>query len=111
MKRAQPTTTHGQGSSSRTASEIAQHAANLVGGDRQASHGDKVHNHLNIAMLWNAYLSIRRDPSSPLSPVDAAHMMVLLKISRTQLGAHNADDWTDMTGYAAVAGEIAERDQ
>lgn len=110
-KAAQRITTSGAASSSVTAEQIANHAASLVGGDRQKSHGDKVHNHLNIAILWNAYLTIRREPGSPLQPVDVAHMMALLKISRTQLGAHNADDWVDMCGYAAVAGEIASKER
>lgn len=105
------TTAAGQSSSSVTAESIALKAASLVGGDRQKTHGDKVRNHENIATLWNAYLAIRRDPAAPLSALDAAHFMVLLKIARTQLGGHNGDDWADMTGYAAVAGEIADRER
>ena len=38
------------------ASEILQIASNLVSGDRQKQHGDKITNHKNIATLWSAYL-------------------------------------------------------
>lgn len=82
-------------------------AAELVQGDRANTHGDKRKNHQNIATAWNAYLAIRRDPASPLNEVDVAHMMALLKLARTQLGAHNPDDYVDLVGYAAIAGELA----
>ncbi len=89
------------------ADHLIKSAADLVHGDRANTHGDKRKNHQNIAGLWNAYLAIRRDPAAPLNHIDVAHMMVLLKLARTQLGAHNADDHVDMVGYAAIAGELA----
>lgn len=87
--------------------EFIRSASELVQGDRANTHGDKRKNHQNIASLWNAYLAIRRFPDRTLNEVDVAHMMVLLKLARTQLGAHNPDDYTDMVGYAAIAGELA----
>ena len=89
------------------AHEICTNAANLVGGDRQKTHGDMVKNHDNIARLWEAYLNIRPDWDAPLTALDVAHMMGLLKIARTQAGTFNLDDYIDMAGYASVAGEIA----
>ena len=91
------------------AHEIANKAAALVNGNREAQHGDKLKNHENIATLWNAYLQIRADPAAPLSALDVALMMSLLKVARTQLGGMNPDDFTDLVGYGCVAGEIAER--
>ena len=81
-----------------------------MSGERERTHGEKSRNHQNIAALWNAYLTIRRDPKALLSALDVAHMMALLKIARTQLGQKNADNWVDLIGYAAVAGEIAARE-
>ena len=89
------------------ADEILTCAADLVGGQRNEQHGEKTKNHENIAALWNAYLGIRHEPGSPLSALDVAQMMVLLKLARTQLGKHNTDNWIDMAGYSGVAGEIA----
>lgn len=91
---------------------ILEEAIRLVGGDRQRTHGDKLQNHENIARLWNAYLhnaNIKRGPVWQLNALDVALMMALLKIARTQLGSHNPDNYVDLAGYAAVAGEIAER--
>jgi hypothetical protein len=93
------------------ASEILTTAAGYVSGDRESTHGPKERNHHNIAALWDAYLRIRRDPSVPLTPLDVLHMMVLLKVARTQLGALNMDDYIDMAGYAGCAGEVAKGQQ
>lgn len=94
--------------------EICSKAAELVGGDRAKTHGDKRYNHIAIARLWNAYLAnagVIRDESgrSPyLSATDVALMMALLKIARTQSGGtHHDDNYLDLAGYAGVAGEIA----
>ena len=89
------------------AQNICEKAASLVSGDREQTHGDKTQNHSNIAVLFNAYMAIRPDPAARLSALDAAHMMALLKIARTQSGSFNADDYIDLAGYAGVAGEIA----
>lgn len=91
------------------ASEIARHAAELVSGDRAKTHGDKARVHANIAQLWTAYLRSRPEGEAALGPADVALMMVLLKVGRTLEGAHNPDDYVDAVGYAAIAGELAER--
>lgn len=92
-----------------TGNEVCAKAANLVGGDRQKTHGDKVENHQNIASLWNAFLGYRILENNHLTPRDVALMMALLKIARTKSGSHNLDDYVDLAGYAGVAAEIAER--
>ena len=90
-----------------TAGWIARRAALIVEGDRAAQHGPKERNHQNIADHWNAYLGKRL--KTPLRPLDVALMMVELKIARTKAGAGqtNQDNYVDMAGYAACAGEIA----
>jgi len=87
--------------------EIAETAAGLVGGDRARQHGQKRDNFERIAALWNGYLQIRRDPTEPLTAIDIGHMMVLMKLARTQSGSLNMDDYVDCAGYAACAGEVA----
>lgn len=88
------------------ASEVAAKAAELVGGDRDRTHGSKFENFSNIASLWNGYLSIRKKPAAPLNAFDVGALMILLKIARTQLGAYNADDMIDVVGYAACTAEV-----
>ena len=94
------------------ASDICAKAAELVGGERGRQHGTKERNFESIAALWNGYMMIRpkddQGLAHPFSAADVGHMMVLLKIARTQHGAHNLDDYIDMAGYAGCAGEIAE---
>lgn len=87
--------------------DVLGQASKLVGGDRQKTHGDKLRNHQNIARLWSAYLRNRLNPDAEISALDVALMMALLKISRTQLGVQNPDDYVDGAGYMAIAGEIA----
>lgn len=90
-----------------TAKEICETAANLVAGDRDRQHGAKERNFANIARLWNAFLEGRCVP--PISPAEVANMMVLMKVARTLSGQHNPDDYIDACGYAACAGELAEK--
>ena len=92
------------------AADILALAARLVIGDRQKSHGDKYKNHHNIATLWNAYLLVRRDPTSQLSPGDVATMMGLLKIARGELGDPNPDNPVDGAAYLAIRGELDSYD-
>ena len=61
-----------------------------------------------IAKAWNAWLAIRRDPAAPLDAHDVGIMMVFMKAARTQSGSLNPDDYVDMCGYAACAGEVAQ---
>ena len=89
------------------AQQIAEIAAQLVSGEREAQHGNKTVNHENIARGWQAYLESRADLTAPLSALDAANMMEIMKIMRRCAGEHNIDDYVDGAGYAAVAGEIA----
>jgi len=93
------------------ASDICKKAESLVGGDRAATHGDKLQNHQNIAALWQVFLNQQLPPQChiELTALDVANMMELLKIARRMAGAHNIDDYIDGAGYAACAGEIAER--
>lgn len=89
--------------------EIARRAADLMSGDRAATHGDKMVNHQNIADLWNGYLGAQL--ARPVTPSQVALMMALLKIARTKAGGHNPDDYVDGTAYVAIGGELAEREQ
>lgn len=83
-----------------TTAEVLDRAKTLTSGDRAEQHGDKLDNHQNIADLWSAYLG------QMVTPHDVAICMVLLKIARTKSGKFNDDDYVDMVGYGAIAGEL-----
>lgn len=89
------------------AADICAKAAEIVAGDREATHGQKVSNHENIADMWNAYLGDQL--VHPIDPHQVAMMMACLKIARTKLGAFNPDDYIDLAGYAGCAAEIRKR--
>ena len=86
--------------------DIIEHAAQLVGGDRQRQHGDKCENMQNIADLWNAYLGAQL--SSPITAEQVAWLNALQKIARTKSGTKNIDSAVDCCGYAGIAGELME---
>ncbi len=49
------------------ASDIAKKASELVAGDRDRTHGDKLKNFENIATMWNAWLAeFNRGPDEGL---------------------------------------------
>lgn len=86
--------------------DILDTALSLVTGDRAKQHGDVIDNHRHISELWNGYL--HESLTRRLTPADAANMMELLKVARRKTGIHNADDYIDAAGYAAVAHECAK---
>lgn len=94
-----------------TAPAIACRAAELVGGDRANDHGPMARNFANIAGVWNALLraaGVLTD-GRELDGVDVANLMEGLKLARRYSGRVNLDDFIDGAGYAAVAGELAQR--
>ncbi len=87
--------------------EILKKAQELITGDRNDTHGDAFQNHAEIAEFWNIYLDKKLQPMASITAEDVALMMVLMKISRnTQGKKNNLDNFIDMCGYAAIAGEI-----
>ena len=92
---------------SMTKEEILKKAKELITGDRNDTHGDAYRNHAEIAEFWNIFLDKKLQPMADITAEDVALMMVLMKISRnTQGKKSNIDNFIDMCGYAAIAGEI-----
>ena len=92
-----------------TKEEILEEASRLVAKDRNLSHGDAFSNHAEIAEYWNIFLDQKLQPMANITAVDVALMMILLKISRNNQGRKiNMDNFVDMAGYAAIAGEIID---
>lgn len=91
------------------AGDILRRAAELVEGDRAATYGDMAILHEKIAIMWAAWLQIRRDPDAPLTPEDIAHMDTLKKMARGQCGKGiHRDNYTDAAAYQGIAGELSE---
>ena len=86
-----------------TRKTILDAAEKCVCQDRQDTYGRPEDSFGAIADLWMAYLGTGQE----IDPVDVANMMVLLKIARAKENPKHQDNWVDMAGYAACAGEIA----
>ena len=79
--------------------EILTLAKQAVNGEREQTYGSPEDSFERIARLWSTYLQ------QPVNGLDVAKMMILFKLART--GEHEyLDNWVDIAGYAACAGEI-----
>ena len=83
--------------------DILDRAKAIVTGEREKQYGKPEDNFAIIAELWSAYTGYK------FSPVNVAMMMALLKVARIKTGVGTVDSFVDLAGYAACAGEIAER--
>ena len=84
--------------------KLAHRAADIITGDRQTDYGPPEVNFQRIANLWNAHME-----TDIFTPRKVAEMMLLLKVART-VNSPTEDSYIDMLGYAAIAGELAERE-
>jgi hypothetical protein len=84
-------------------SEILAAAEQCISYDRQASYGSAEDSLGSIAALWSADLGI------PITAVDVARLMVLMKMARAKANYAHTDSWVDAAGYAALAGEMATK--
>ncbi len=81
-----------------------------VTGKREVDHGKPEDSFGAIADLWNAYLG-RRFPEAErhINSIDVSVMLMLLKVGRIASGQGCADNFIDIAGYAACAGEIYDK--
>jgi len=84
---------------------VLEKALSLVEGERASQHGDFRSLHTRFAELISAYLEV------PVSPSQAAFMMVLLKVARHENGAFNEDDGVDATSYAAFWASLCKEER
>lgn len=82
--------------------EVLEKAADIVNGARQETYGNPEDCFATIAGLWGYYLGVS------LSSSDVAMLMVLLKVARSRGRRDYADNYVDIAGYAACAGELTD---
>ena len=88
---------------------ILDEAKRCVCGKRQQDYGTPEDNFATIADFWNTYLGGRLSANNPINSHDVGVMMALLKIARIKSGgtaAGSMDNYIDLAGYAACAGEM-----
>ena len=92
--------------------DILDRAKAIVTGEREKQYGKPEDNFAAVAQMWEVYLReqcVGEGADVRIAPEDVAMMMVLLKVGRLMTGDYLADNYVDICGYAACAGEIAER--
>lgn len=89
-----------------TRDEILKAAERCVCTDRNQQYGEPEDNFRTISMLWSVYLCAR-GMDQPLGAADVGAMMALFKLGRIATGGDKADNFIDLAGYAACAGEIS----
>ena len=87
--------------------DILCEAMQCITVDRAATHGDAEDSFQTIADVWSWWLSNRPLPDDPLTAADVAMMMALFKVGRIAGNKTHADNYVDLAGYAALAGEIS----
>lgn len=88
-----------------TRKDILDTANKIVNGEREDKHGAPENSFKILAELWSAYTQ------ESITPVDAAIMLGLLKVARIKTGVNEEDNYIDLAGYAACAGELATLNQ
>lgn len=82
--------------------EILEQTVKTVCTDREGQYGSPENNFRLIALLWSDYLGEKYI----FTPQEVAIMMALLKIARISTGKYKDDNYIDLAGYAACAGEL-----
>jgi hypothetical protein len=77
----------------------------LTSGDRNKTYGAPWNNLTDCAQLWEAYLGAKYGFEARLVAEDIAHMMQLVKMTRTFKGTYHDDNYLDNATYGAIAGE------
>lgn len=69
--------------------QILDTAKTIINGEREGTYGKAEDSFASIGALWSAYLK---------------------KVARNASGVYKEDNWIDICGYAALGGEIQEKE-
>ena len=90
---------------------ILEAGVELTIGDRQATYGEARDNMRHFARMLNALLFHKLN-GEEITSEEAAQIMVVAKISRTQCGqGYHEDNYIDAATYSAIAGECREEQE
>ena len=83
-----------------TRSKILETAAKLVSDDRERQYGAPARHFAAVAAVWSVLLG------HPVTPGQVPVLLAALKLVRASHNHNHLDNWIDLAGYAALAGEI-----
>ena len=78
---------------------LLDEAKQTITGERQDQYGAPEDSFPRIAAYWTTYLG------RPVSALDVAHLMALMKLARAQGRGFKRDTYVDLAGYAAIAAD------
>lgn len=78
---------------------LLDEAKRTITGERQDQYGAPEDSFSRIAAYWTTYLG------RPVSSLDVAHLMALMKLARAQGQGFKRDNYVDLAGYAAIAAD------
>ena len=78
---------------------LLDEAKATICGARQDQYGAPEDSFPRIAAYWTTYLG------RPVSALDVAHLMALMKLARAQGQGFKRDNYVDLAGYAAIAAD------
>ena len=81
---------------------ILKQANEIVNKDRQNNYGTPEDNFRDIGIMWGIILG-----AEPIPAYTVAKMMIALKLARSKKSPYYLDNYIDIAGYAACAGECA----
>jgi hypothetical protein len=87
---------------------LLQRGIELTSGDRNKTYGAPWNNLTSCAQMWEAYLGSKYGFEVHLVAEDVAHLMQLVKMTRTFNGDYHADNYLDNAVYGAIAGECRQ---
>ena len=82
-----------------TLGSLLDEAKQTITGERQDQYGAPEDSFSRIAAYWTTYLA------RPVSTLDVAHLMALMKLARAQGQGFRRDNYVDLAGYAAIAAD------
>ena len=86
-------------------------AQEIICKQRQDVHGTPENCFQLIADYWSVFLTKNTGHLVNLESDDVAMMMCLFKTARWQMNKSHADNLIDNLGYAALAGELHDKDK
>lgn len=84
---------------------LLQDVEAIICKERQDTYGAPEQSFDRIANYWSIYLG------TPVTAVQVANMMILLKIARMQGPVYKRDNYLDAAGYAIIAASMLEGEE
>ncbi|XAO35695.1 hypothetical protein SEA_SARBEAR_27 [Microbacterium phage SarBear] len=87
---------------------ILRTANDIIHGDREKDYGAPIDSFERLAEALNLVLRPKLKEGVELDAVDAAVLMIAMKLSRLAGGDRKDDTWVDLAGYSALGAEVRD---